>query len=107
MDEHAEQLRDALTQCEGYCALCIWEEAWAVLDALPDELRPFLEVHRMRLDILMGRKEWPKALILAQGLCTAAPDKAELWFRCACIHAQLGYLPAARNAVGRSVADKR
>lgn len=65
--DQAKQLRDALELCESYCARRSWQEAWAVL-----ELRPYLEVMRLPLNILVGLEDWQKAQILALSLCAAS-----------------------------------
>ena len=42
----------------------MWQQAWDVLDDLPVELKAYLEVLSLRLDVMIGLAHWEKALIL-------------------------------------------
>ena len=59
-----------------------------------------MELH---IAILIGLGEAPKALILAESLSAALPQRAAVWFRLACVHAAAGDIPAAKAAVERCI----
>jgi len=103
MKDHAQILKSSLGQAEGYCELGMWEQAWNVLDDLPEELRPHPDVISRRLDVLIGLKHWGKALILANSLARITPMRADVWFRLACIQAQLEAVDEAKKAIARCV----
>jgi hypothetical protein len=92
-------LSRALEQAEGYCELRMWESAWNVLEDLPNELRCHPEVLSRRLDCLIGLEHWDKALILGASLSGIMPQRADVWFRLACIRAQGGNIEAAKAAL--------
>jgi hypothetical protein len=99
MQDPADQLRSALTKCEGYCELSMWEQAANVLDDLADELRTCAEVYEFRLEICIGVRNWECAVILAESLASRFPHRPAAWFRLACAQAQLGNVDAAKETV--------
>lgn len=103
MNDHADALHKPLQQSEGFCELGMWQHAWDVLDGLPDELRAHPAVLSRRLDVLIGLKHWDKALILGKSLARVMSHDASLWFRLACIHAQLGDVASAKIAISRCI----
>jgi hypothetical protein len=50
-------LKRALIQSEGYCGLQMWEQAWNVLEDLPDHLRATAEALQARVAVLVGAGE--------------------------------------------------
>lgn len=99
MPPDAERPHRVIEQVEGFCELGMWQHAWDLLDDLPDELRVHPDVLSCRLDVLIGLKQWGKALILGKSLVRLMPKDASLWFRLACIQAQLGDMVAAKSAI--------
>lgn len=103
MDDHTDTLHIPLQQAEGFCDLGMWQQAWDALDGLRDELKAHPAVLSSRLDVLVGMKHWEKALILGKSLARVLPNDEKLWFRLACIHAQLGDMEAAKGAIAKCI----
>jgi len=103
MEHHAENLKRKLDQTEGFCELGMWEHAWSALDDLPDDLRAHPDVISRRLDVLIGLMDWNKGLILATSLSKLMPQRADVWFRLACIHARLEVMDDAKKAIARCI----
>jgi lipopolysaccharide biosynthesis regulator YciM len=73
-----------LEAAEGYLMLGMFQHAWNVLEALPQDAKRSKRVLVLHLDILTGVKEWPKAALLAQSLCVIDPADVALHVRASC-----------------------
>lgn len=72
-----EFLSQAITRCQGYCELRMYEKAWEELEALPDELRTSAEVYEWRMRVLMGMGENDKASYIGLGLVDQFPGRQD------------------------------
>jgi len=56
---------EVLNRAEGYCLLCLWQEAWEVIEELPRHEKSHLEVALLRLQIARELAMWEKGERLA------------------------------------------
>jgi hypothetical protein len=101
-EEHGRLLHSALLEAEGYAALGMWEGAWRSLEGLPDSLRVHPHVLSRSVYVL-AKMDWAKAMRLSESLSYVLPERADTWFRMACICAELGDTASASVALRRCV----
>jgi len=95
-------LHSALKEAEGYAALGMWEEAWQALEGLPDSLRVHPKVLGHSVAVL-ANMDWAKAMQLSESLTYVLPERADTWFRMACMCAEFGDTASATVALQRCV----
>lgn len=103
--QHEQQggvLHRALKEAEGYAALGMWEEAWQALEELADSLRVNPKVLGHSVAVL-AKMEWAKAMRLSESLTYLLPERADIWFRVACLCAEFGDTVSATVALRRCV----
>lgn len=108
MTETPPDLLKVLSAFEGFRDLGMWDAAWAALERLPQEHQGHPDVLLGRLDVLVGRNDWERALEFAGQVGTVLKDNPDAWLDIACAHSQQGNIQAAMVAVKECVAlDQR
>jgi hypothetical protein len=92
----------AIERAEGFMVLGLAVDAWETLEELPSNAKNHPQVLALRVRILAHEKEWLKLTFLAEGVLSASPGLAGVWYDLAKARAQLGELEAARAAVKRA-----
>jgi len=101
-EEQGRLLLSALQVAEGYAALGMWEDAWCALEDLPDSLRVHPRVLGRSVSVL-AKMDWAKAMRLSESLSYVLPERADTWFRMACMCAEFGDTASATVALQRCV----
>ncbi len=84
---------------EGYSELGMFDEALAQLDQLNTEDHDRFEILRMRVDILLRKKDWKDALELSLLFCDANPNQPFGFVHAAfCLH-ELGRTSEAKQTL--------
>lgn len=98
-----ELVDQAIEKAEGYMELGLTDEAWAVLDELPNWHRRNPLILVTRLKIFGVSQDWKHGELAAEGLVSIHPDKASFWYQLATARIQTGKLPEAREALKKAV----
>jgi uncharacterized protein HemY len=104
----SDQIRADIERAEGFIELGLSVEAWETLEDLPPDAKNHPSVLALRVRILAHQREWLKLTFLAEGVLSAFPALADVWYDLGKARAQLGELEAARAALKRACElDKR
>lgn len=74
---NADDFRKQLDAAEGYTSLGMLEEAFNILEDLPQELKVTKEVITLHMGILVKSKKYLEASFLAETLSNSEPDNAD------------------------------
>jgi hypothetical protein len=103
LEEQGKLLHSALFEAEGFAALGMWEDAWLAIEGLPDSLRVHPYVLARSVSVL-ARMDWDRAMRLSDSMTFLLPERADTWFRMACVCAELGDATSATLALQRCMA---
>jgi predicted Zn-dependent protease len=84
---------------EGYAELGMLEDALTQLDELDPEYHDRLEILRMRVDVLLQKREWQNGLQLSLRICAVHPGESCGYIHAAfCLH-ELGSTSEAKKTL--------
>jgi predicted Zn-dependent protease len=84
---------------EGYAELGMLDDALTQLDELDPEYRDRLEILRMRVDVVVQKRDWPSGLQLSLRICAVHPSESCGYIRAAfCLH-ELGRTSEAKQTL--------
>lgn len=84
---------------EGYAELGMLDDALKQLDDLDPEYRDRLEILRMRVDVLLQKREWQNGLQLSLRICAVHPGESCGYIHAAfCLH-ELGSTSEAKKTL--------
>ena len=84
---------------EGYAELGMLQDALAQLDELEAEQQDRLEILRMRVEIILRKRDWHEGLQLCLRMCRVHPDESSGYIHAAfCLH-ELGKTLEAKQTL--------
>ena len=84
---------------EGYAELGMLDDALTQLDKLDPEYHDRLEVLRMRVDVVLQKRDWQSGLQLGLRICSLHPSESCGYIHAAfCLH-ELGRTPEAKQTL--------